>query len=75
MRNGNDYEKLAADERRLAICARIEKQIERIASKHPGLSLRELITKLPEPDATRLAEMVDEVEIQSREYSAVEAKR
>jgi hypothetical protein len=59
-------EQIADDARRLQHCLEIEAQIERVAEKHPGQSLRELAAQLPERESTRLLELADELAIWSQ---------
>ena len=68
-------EQLLEDERRLERCAELEALIERVAKKHPGLSLRELAAKLPAAEGESLLVLIDELEIQSRETRAMEVRR
>ncbi len=63
-------EQIAEDERRLQRCAELEGLIERVAQKHPGLSVRELAQHLPPAKAARLLELADELAIWSQEVHA-----
>ena len=63
-------EQLLEDQRRLERCAEFEALIERVAKKHPGLSLRELAAKLPARESARLLELADELSIWSQEVHA-----
>jgi hypothetical protein len=67
--------RIAEDRRRLAKCCAIEAAIDKIAEQHPGLSLRELAAKLPADEGEQLMVMLDELEIQSRECSAIREMR
>ncbi len=49
-------EQIASDEARLHRCAQIDAVIEKIADEHPGMSLRELASKLPADEATGAAD-------------------
>jgi len=68
-------EELQRDQDRLAICAELEAALESVQRTFPGMTIREAAAQLPANTATKVLQWIDELEIQSREYRAVEVKR
>ena len=53
-------------QRGFGCCSQIETLIDEIAARHPTRSLAELMQLLPEPEATQLAQLLDEAALWSR---------
>ncbi len=60
-----------AEQRRLAVCAKLTELIDGITKQHPGKTPREIAAALPVDEATFLLELVDRLEIESQEYRQV----
>ena len=63
-------EQLLEDQRRLRICAELEKALESVQRTFPRMTLREAAAQLPPNTTTNVLRLADEVKLWSQEVHA-----
>jgi hypothetical protein len=64
-----------AELRRLRRCAQLAREIARIVDRYPRKPYRQIAAELGVDEGTRLLELIDLLEAESREYEPVQVQR